>query len=413
MYINTESKSYGDVKEFLSDKNLILASNRGPVEFYKEDNAIKSKIGDGGLVSTLKPLMENVKGTWVAATTNPLDNEIAIQYKNRNLPLTGNNPDFHVELLTIDSKEYDDYYNAISNSILWYIHHYIWKPPEDEDLFNDIYNSWQNGYIPVNKEFAHKIIELDRLSTEKSLVMLQDYHLYLAADYIRDKVDDIFLNQFIHVPWPEADYFSILPGYMIDSILKGLLANDIVGFHIPRYANNFLKCCERYADKVDYKNSIVFNDGHETMIRSYPISVDTSGLKKLSRSKAVKKYEDLIRDIKGENFLIYRTDRSDMSKNIARGFMGYEKFLRDYPEYQGKVKFLVTGKATRENLDDYKNYRKAIKLLIERINWLYSDHDWKPIEEIFDAPYELVVAAFKNYDCLMVNPICDGMNCCF
>ncbi len=367
-------------------------------------------MGTGGLVSTLKPLMEKVQGTWVAASTNPLDNEIATQYKNNKIPLTGNNPDFHVEFLTIDSKKYDDYYNAISNSVLWYIHHYIWKPPENEELFNEIYYSWQDGYIPVNKDFAQKIIELDSLSEEKSLVMLQDYHLYLTADFIRYKVDDIFLNQFIHVPWPEADYFAMLPGYMIDSILEGLLANDVVGFHIPRYADNFLKSCEGYADKVDYENSTVYNDGQETMVRSYPISVDTSGLKELSKSSNVKKYEDQIHNIKGENFLIYRTDRSDMSKNIARGFLGYEKFLRDYPEYQGRVKFLVTGKPTRENLDDYKNYRNAIKLLIERINWLYSNPDWKPIEEIFDAPYELVVAAYKNYDCLMVNPICDGMN---
>ncbi len=380
------------------------------MEFYKEDNEIKSRMGNGGLVSTLKPLMEKVKATWVAATTNPLDNDMAIQYKNENRPITGNNPDFNVEFLTIDSKEYDDYYNTISNSILWYIHHYIWKQPEDEELYQEIYNSWQNGYKPVNKKFAEKIIELDKLSEEKSLVMLQDYHLYLTAENIRNNLEDIFLNQFIHVPWPDPDYLSILPEYIIESILDGLLSNDIVGFHIPRYANNFLKSCEGYADIVDYQNSTVYNDSHETIIRSYPISVDTSGLKELSNSRKVKKYEDLIHNIKGDNFLIYRTDRADMSKNIPRGFLGYEKFLRDNPEYQGKVKFLVTGKATRENLDDYKNYRNAIKLLIERINWLYSSKDWKPIEEIFDAPYELVVAAFKNYDCLMVNPICDGMN---
>lgn len=93
-----------------------------------------------------------------------------------------------------------------------------------------------------------------------------------------------------------------------------------------------------------------------------------------------------------------------MSKNILRGFLAYEKFLKDHPEYHGKIKFLVTGKATRENLEDYKIYRKEIKSLIQQINLLYSNKNWKPIEEIFDAPYELVVAAFKNYDCLMVNP---------
>ena len=249
------------------------------MEFYNEDNKIKTRMGNGGLVSTLKPLMEKVKGTWIAATTNPLDTEISSQYKKNNMPITGNNSDFNVDFLTIDPKQYNDYYNEISNLILWYVHHYIWKPPEDEAIYTNIFNSWQNGYIPVNKAFAEKIIELDKLNEEKSLVLLQDYHLYLTADYIRSKVDDITLNQFIHVPWPDADYLSILPGYMLDSILDGLLSNDVVGFHIPRYAKNFLNICEGYADKVDYQNSTVCKDGHETLVRSYPISVDTMDLK--------------------------------------------------------------------------------------------------------------------------------------
>jgi len=276
-----------NLNKFFTDKNLILASNRGPVEFYKEDNEIKSQLGSGGLVSTLKPLMEQVKCTWIAATINPLDNKIATQYQTNNIPLTGNNPDFHVEFLTINPKEYDEYYNVISNSILWYIHHYIWKPPEDKKVYKKIYNSWKNGYISVNKKFAKKVIELDSLNKGKSLVMLQDYHLYLTAGYIRNKLDNIFLNQFIHVPWPESDYLSILPGYIVDSIMESLLANDIVGFHIPRYVQNFLKSCELYADNVDYENNIIYRDDHHTMVRSYPISIDVSGIQELGISGKV------------------------------------------------------------------------------------------------------------------------------
>lgn len=240
--------------------------------------------------------------------------------------------------------------------------------------------------------------------------MLQDYHLYLTAPYISNRADNTFLSQFIHVPWPESDYFSILPPYIKDSILEGLLSNDLVGFHITRYVDNFLMSCQGFADHVDYQDRIVSYNGHETMVRSYPISVDVDGLKQTSKSPDVVQYEDRIGRIRSDNFLIYRTDRADLSKNILRGFEAYERFLKDHPEYQGKVKFLVTGKSTRENLDDYKKYRASIKDLINKINLKYSTSDWQPITEIFEAPYKLVVAALKNYDCLMVNPICDGMN---
>jgi trehalose 6-phosphate synthase len=389
---------------------LILASNRGPIEFYRENGTIKTRMGSGGLVSTLLPLMKNVKGTWVAASNNPVDIEVASKYPNHNVPIPEDNPKFYIPFLNFDEKVYDNYYNVISNSILWYIHHNIWKPPEDNKQSNIIYDAWKNGYVIVNKEFANKIVDLIDSTEKKNVVMLQDYHLYLSAHYIRNKVDDIFLSQFIHVPWPESDYLSILPTYIKDSILNGLLANDLVGFHIPKYVDNFLISCQGFADKVDYKNRLVHHNGHKTMVRSYPISVDIDSLNKMAKSPKVNRYENLVKEIKGNNFLIYRTDRADLSKNIIRGFQSFELFLDYHPEYQERVKFLVTGKATRENLEDYKNYRHDIVEIIDKINLKYSTEDWQPITEIFDAPYELVIAALKNYDCLMVNPICDGMN---
>jgi trehalose 6-phosphate synthase len=118
----------------------------------------------------------------------------------------------------------------------------------------------------------------------------------------------------------------------------------------------------------------------------------------------------LIKKIKGGCFLFYRTDRADLSKNIIRGFQAYELFLHKYPQYQGKVKFLTTGKPTRQQIREYHNYYYDIMDIIKDINIKYGTDDWKPIELIFKADYKLVVAAFKNYDCMIVNPIADGMN---
>ena len=367
-------------------------------------------MGSGGLVSTLLPLMEKIKGTWVAASNNPIDIQVASKYPNHNIPITEDNPKLYVPFLNFNKKVYYNYYDLISNSILWYLHHYMWKPFEDEKQKNEIYKAWKNGYVPVNKEFARKIVELIESNKHKTIVMLQDYHLYLTASYISDRVENTFLSHFVHVPWPESDYMSTLPTYMKNSILDGLLSNDLVGFHIPRYVDNFLMSCQDFADKVDYQNSVVSYDGHDTTVRSYPISVDIDSLKQIAKSPDVIQYENTIRRIKADNFLIYRTDRADLSKNILRGFEAYDLFLKEHPECHGNVKFFVTGKSTRENLDDYKEYRSSVKDLMDKINLKYSNSEWQPITEIFEAPYELVVAALKNYDCLMVNPICDGMN---
>jgi trehalose 6-phosphate synthase len=258
--------------------------------------------------------------------------------------------------------------------------------------------------------FAERIVEEAEADERKPLIMIQDYHLYTCPGYIREKLDDIFLSQFIHIPWPQSEYFGILPEYMQEAIVQGLLSNDILGFHLKKYARNFLYTCEPYVERVDYDNSKIWYDGRVISVNAYPISVDCKKLVENSKTSDVIQKEETIKKIKGDCFLIYRTDRADLSKNINRGFMAYELFLQKHPEFHGKVKFLSTGMPTRQQIKEYCDYRDENYGIIDEINERYSEDEWKPIEQVFKADYNLVTAAFKHYDCLLVNPIVDGMN---
>ncbi len=399
------------INKFLEDKHLIVASNRGPVEFHKrDDGTIETRRGAGGLVSTLLPIMETVNGTWIASAMTEGDAEVAKKFKGGRVPIPHENPKFWVPFVVVDPARYEDYYSVISNPLLWFVQHYMWNPPYTPEIDDKIHNAWKNGYVHVNKKFADKIIEEANSNNKEALIMLQDYHLYLCPAYIREKLGDIFLSQFIHIPWPQPEYFCILPDYMEEAIVKGLLSNDIIGFHIEKYVKNFMRTCEPYVDSVDFENNTIEYNGRKILVKDYPISVDDEGLKKLSKTPEVMEKEKTIKEIKGDMFLIYRTDRADLSKNIVRGFRAYDLFLEKHPEFHGKVKFLTTGKPTRQQIREYRQYRMEIHKIVGHINAKYSREGWRPIEEIFKADYLLVTAAFKHYDCLMVNPICDGMN---
>ncbi|MBP2044826.1 alpha,alpha-trehalose-phosphate synthase (UDP-forming) [Methanobacterium aggregans] len=390
---------------------MIVASNRGPVEFHEGDNGIlEGRRGAGGLVSTLLPIMETVKGTWIASTMTQGDKVAAEKFPDGRVPVPEDEPKFWVPFVSVDPERYEDYYSVISNPLLWFVQHYMWNPPYTPEIDDKIHKAWKNGYVHVNRRFADKVVEESNSNDKEALIILQDYHLYLCPAYIREKLEDTFLSQFIHIPWPQPEYFCILPDYMEEAIVTGLLSNDIVGFHIEKYVNNFLRTCEAYADQVDFENNTVHYEGREILVKSYPISVDYEGLEELSKTDEVLKKEKTIHEIKGDAFLIYRTDRADLSKNIIRGFKAYDLFLEKHPEFHGKVKFLTTGKPTRQQINEYRDYRMEIHKVVGHINAKYSKEGWKPIEEIFKADYLLVTAAFKHYDCLMVNPICDGMN---
>ncbi len=399
-----------NILEFLKDKNLIVVSNRGPVEFHKKNSKVEMKRGAGGLVSTLLPIMETLNGVWIASAMTPGDVEVAKRFPDNKVPIPEEDPRFWVPFVVVDPRRYECYYSVISNPLLWFVQHYMWNSPYTPTIDDKIHQSWKQGYKYVNHKFAEKVLEESEKNEKEPLIMLQDYHLYLCPTYIRKKLKDTFLSQFIHIPWPQSEYFSIIPEYMRKEIIEGLLSNNLLGFHLPRYVTNFIQTCEEYADEVDYGNGIIWHKGMATHVKSYPISVDYEGIKELARSPGVLEKEKLIKEIKGDYFLFYRTDRIDLSKNIIRGFEAYELFLHKYPQYHGKVKFLTTGKPTRQQIREYHNYYYDVIEIIEDINVKYATDDWKPIEWIFKADYNLVVAAFKNYDCLIVNPIADGMN---
>jgi len=54
----------------------------------------------------------------------------------------------------------------------------------------------------------------------------------------------VFLHHFVHIPWSQSDSWRVLPTMIRDEIYRGILCNDIVGFHTQHYTNNFLQCCE-------------------------------------------------------------------------------------------------------------------------------------------------------------------------
>lgn len=395
---------------FLKDKNLIVVSNRGPVEFYKYNSKIKMKRGAGGLVSTLLPLMEALNGVWIASAMTPGDVEVAKRFPDNRVPIPQEDPLFWVPFVVVHPEQYECYYSTISNPLLWFVQHYMWNSPYTPDIDDKIHQAWDEGYKYMNQKFAEKVLAESQRNDKEPLIMLQDYHLYLCPAYIRKEMKNTFLSQFIHIPWPQSEYFSIIPEYMRKAIIEGLLSNNLLGFHIPRYVTNFIQTCEEYGAEVDYNDGIIWHNGQTTHVKSYPISIDYEGIREMASSEEVLEKEKLIKKIKGDCFLFYRTDRADLSKNIIRGFQAYELFLHKYPQYQGKVKFLTTGKPTRQQIREYYDYYYDIMDIIEDINIKYGNDDWKPIELIFKADYKLVVAAFKNYDCMIVNPIADGMN---
>jgi trehalose 6-phosphate synthase len=287
----------------------------------------------------------------------------------------------------------------------------MWNSSHTPNIDARVYDAWENGYVAVNRTFAEAVIAEALESENPPLLMLHDYHLYLAASFIREQIPNVILQHFTHIPWPGPHNWELLPRSMRRAICKGLCANDIVGLQTTKDVHNFVHTCEAFIKgaEVDYKRRTILIDGHLTRVNPYPVSIDVANLQRLVNSPWVKGYEEKIRPFCGEKTIV-RVDRVEPSKNIVRGFRAFDLLLQRYPHLVGNVNFLAFLVPSRTHIRQYQRYSQEVAEAIEAINAKYGNEEWQPIRVFYENNYAQAIAGLRFYDVLLVNPVIDGMN---
>src|SRR5581483_8666479 len=206
------------------------------------------------------------------------------------------------------------------------------------------------------------------------------------------------------------DSWRILPGGVREEIYRGLLANDIIGFHTSAYCRNFLHCCQELLElEVDFERCVVAHDGRETWVRAYPLGIDARRLERAAASEEVAGYErELLR--RRRDHLIIRVDRADLSKNVLRGFTAFDTFLQHHPEFRERVTFIAHLQPSRTDVPEYAEYLERIEALVAVVNQRHGTTDWMPIDLRIYENFPEAVARYKHFDLLVVNSLFDGMN---
>ncbi|MEO8745351.1 MAG: trehalose-6-phosphate synthase [Candidatus Dormiibacterota bacterium] len=394
------------VARTLPDFSPILASNRAPHEPKPEGGF---KRGAGGVITALVTLAEATGADWVACARTDAERELAAnQGVAVTVPLLHSTGRLHYATPT--REQYEMYYSTIANPVLWFIQHYLWDLGTEPVIDARIHQAWAEGYVEVNRQMAAKVVEVARAAPARPLVMVHDYQLYLVPRMVRKELSSAVIQHFVHVPWPTPQYWKVLPKEMRDAILEGLLGCDIVGFQSSLDVRNFLLTCEENAGlKVDERERAVLSGGRVTYARHYPISIDVPGTMRLAASRGVKRQEHDLATWRPQR-LITRIDRTDPSKNIVRGFIAYEKLLRYHPELRKQVQFWAFLQPSRQDVAVYSRYLRLIRQAAGRINSEFGSDDWQPIRLEIGESERKAIAALKNFDVLLVNPVYDGLN---
>ena len=393
----------------MSAPPLVLVSNRGPVT-YQDDGSVKR--GGGGLVTALTGLASHREATWIASTMTEGDAEQAREARRAGVrdrrrrtaaPTTcgWSSP-------TPDA--YDRFYNIFANPMLWFIQHYLWDQSNAPDIRRHEVEAFEFGYNVVNEDLATAVLdEID--GVDEPVVMVHDYHLYTLPAMVRRARPDVFLHHFIHIPWTQSDAWKVLPGAHPRGDLPRAagqrhhrLPHEVLPAQLPAVLRRPDGARGRPSSAASSSSTTARCGCAPTRCRS-----TTRRRARWPSATAVREFEEKLL-ARRRDYSILRVDRADLSKNILRGFTGFDIFLEQHPEFLERITFTAQLMPSRTDVPEYAEYLERIEALVAVVNHRHGTPDWMPIDLKLRDDLEEAVASYKHYDVIMVNAMFDGMN---
>ncbi|RQG93799.1 alpha,alpha-trehalose-phosphate synthase (UDP-forming) [Natrarchaeobius chitinivorans] len=388
---------------------LIVVSNRQPYRHEyddadAEDDTERSVTVDeptGGLTAGLDPVCKRTDGTWIAWGDGSADFDVTDDRNCVSVPPDSEGYTLH--RLDLSEAAVDSYYRGFSNRVLWPICHGF------SDLLEDRPTDFE-WYRTVNERFASAVADH---ATDDSVVWIQDYHFALAPRLVRDSIPpSATVAQFWHIPWPAPETFRDCPAGV--DVLEGVLGNDLLGFHVDRYVENFLECVQRYVPNatVDRDQRLVRYEGEPTTVVATPMGVDAASFDRRARAADRRNPSALLTDAVSEETVVgLGVDRLDYTKGIPERLAALERFFERNPDWCGEFTFVQKATPSRTEIPTYERYGEFVRNEVERINGRFESGDWKPIvyTEEYVEPDDLC-ALYRQADVMIVSPIIDGMN---
>ncbi|MEU4517841.1 trehalose-6-phosphate synthase [Amycolatopsis sp. NPDC024027] len=387
-----------DQKENSNQADFVVVANRLPVDLERTaEGERRWTASPGGLVSALEPFLRSRKGAWVGWPGVP-DVDVD-EFDDDGLVL-------HPVSLSAD--EVRDYYEGFSNATLWPLYHDVVERP----VFD---RAWWNSYVKVNRRFAQASAEV---AAPGATVWIQDYQLQLVPAMLRELRPDLRIGFFLHIPFPPVELFMQMPWRA--AIIRGLTGADLVGFHRPGGAQNFLWLCRQLIGLESTRGAVGVRSRPGTMqvgdrtvrVGAFPISIDAAGLDQLSRTKGVQeRAAQLRRDLGNPKTVLLGVDRLDYTKGIDLRLQALHELLHEGRLQPDDVTFVQLATPSRERVEHYQRMRGEIEQMVGRINGEFSRVGHPVVHYLHQSVDRTELAGFFSAaDVMVVTPLRDGMN---
>jgi trehalose 6-phosphate synthase/phosphatase len=380
------------------ERRMVVVSNRLPVAIEESNGGFRLEASSGGLVSALRPLLNDCAGVWVGWTGT--DASPAIEALLENYSRTSN---FVLKPVFMGLDERSRFYLGFSNEILWPLFHDL----QSRCNFDPTY--WDT-YLNLNRRFAERAA----IETHSGdVVWVHDYHLMSVGGSMRQLGINERLAYFHHIPFPSPDIFEKLPWRK--EILTALLDYDVLGFQTLRDRRNFVACLRKFvkhAEIREYGEQIIADSPRRTtFVGAFPIGIDYEEFAHgASNHEVGKRADEMVERLNGCR-VILGVGRLDYTKGIPERFAAYRHLLEFHPERRQRVVLVEVVVPSREDIPKYLELKTQIERQASEINGQYGEPGWVPIHYIhrsLDRPE--LLAYYRAAHIALITPLKDGMN---
>lgn len=312
------------------------------------------------------------------------------------------NGKFWVKRVRLSKEIEEGYYYGYANEGLWPLCHVAYTAP----IFRQ--KDWL-AYSQANRIFADAILS-EVADARNAVVLINDFHLALVPRMLREARPDLLLAQFWHVPWPSRETTRVCP--QLQTVLSGMLGNDLLGFHVEHHCNNFLETVDRSIEAlVDWEHHSAQHRSHRTFVRSFPISIDVQSFARMAHARSFEsEFPELSRRV-GDRRLLLGVDRLDYTKGIPHRLRMMEVLLASHPHLRERVVFVQVGAPSRSVIPRYQALAREVQELVNQINERFATPSWRPIEYLSEHQDRSKVAVLmRRAEACLVTSLHDGMN---
>ena len=370
----------------------IIVSNRLPVKIQEKEGVYHSSASEGGLATGLGSVYQNGDNVWIGWPGTEIIPE-------KEQEITNQLHELSLKPVFLSQQEISEYYEGFSNEVLWPIFHYY------ASTYSNYRQSNWEFYQQVNQKFADAVLSV---ANPGDTIWVHDYQLMLVPALVREKLPDVSIGFFLHIPFPSFELFHLIPWR--NELLKGLLGADLVGFHTFDDVQHFTLSCARLLN-VNLSANIISLPDRLVVAEAFPMGIDEQKYAALAITEKVKQEIEQLKESLNGAKIVLSVDRLDYSKGILQRLLAFEELLRKNPEFIGKVVLYMIVVPSRDTVPQYKHLRDEIDKRVGNINSLFRTINWSPVHYFYRSfPIETLSALYACADVALVTPMRDGMN---